>query len=140
MVSSLTALIELLDLEELEVNIFRGRSPKEDRQRVFGGQVAGQALVAASGELGIAVEDDDAFVGRMGPAPSRDLQGEPRPGVLQPSLEAGPQLGNPMDDVVAVDEEELGCAHRSSQCPPNTTKPRFRSSSARRASISFAVA
>jgi acyl-CoA thioesterase-2 len=47
MVSSLSALIELLDLEELEVNIFRGRSPKEDRQRVFGGQVAGQALVAA---------------------------------------------------------------------------------------------
>ncbi len=29
------------------MNIFRGQSPKEDRQRVFGGQVAGQALVAA---------------------------------------------------------------------------------------------
>ncbi|HEV7732458.1 MAG TPA: acyl-CoA thioesterase II [Candidatus Binatia bacterium] len=40
-------LVELLDLEELEVNIFRGRSPQENRQRVFGGQVAGQALVAA---------------------------------------------------------------------------------------------
>jgi acyl-CoA thioesterase-2 len=44
---ALDALLELLDLEELEVNIFRGRSPEEDRQRVFGGQVAGQALVAA---------------------------------------------------------------------------------------------
>ncbi len=43
----LDRLIGLLDLEELEVNIFRGRSPDEDRQRVFGGQVAGQALVAA---------------------------------------------------------------------------------------------
>ena len=43
----LDRLIELLDLEELEVNIFRGRSPQENRQRVFGGQVAGQALVAA---------------------------------------------------------------------------------------------
>ena len=43
----LDRLIDLLDLEELEVNIFRGRSPQEDRQRVFGGQVAGQALVAA---------------------------------------------------------------------------------------------
>jgi acyl-CoA thioesterase-2 len=43
----LDRLIELLDLEELEVNIFRGRNPPEDRQRVFGGQVAGQALVAA---------------------------------------------------------------------------------------------
>jgi acyl-CoA thioesterase-2 len=40
-------LVSLLDLEELEVNIFRGRSPQENRQRVFGGQVAGQALVAA---------------------------------------------------------------------------------------------
>jgi acyl-CoA thioesterase II len=45
--SALQNLIALLDLEELEVNIFRGVSPKEDRQRVFGGQVAGQALVAA---------------------------------------------------------------------------------------------
>jgi len=43
----LDRLIHLLDLEELEVNIFRGRSPQENRQRVFGGQVAGQALVAA---------------------------------------------------------------------------------------------
>ncbi len=40
-------LIEILDLEELDVNLFRGRSPQENRQRVFGGQVAGQALVAA---------------------------------------------------------------------------------------------
>jgi len=28
------------DLEAIEVNIFRGRSPDENRQRVFGGQVA----------------------------------------------------------------------------------------------------
>jgi acyl-CoA thioesterase-2 len=47
MPTALDDLIELLDLEELEVNIFRGRSPQEQRQRVFGGQVAGQALVAA---------------------------------------------------------------------------------------------
>jgi acyl-CoA thioesterase-2 len=40
-------LLEILDLEDLEVNVFRGRSPQEKRQRVFGGQVAGQALVAA---------------------------------------------------------------------------------------------
>lgn len=45
---ALDSLIALLDLEELELNIFRGVSPKEDRQRVFGGQVAGQALVAAT--------------------------------------------------------------------------------------------
>ncbi len=42
------ALVELLDLEPIEVNIFRGVSPDEKRQRVFGGQVAGQALVAAA--------------------------------------------------------------------------------------------
>ncbi|GGY87580.1 acyl-CoA thioesterase II [Streptomyces nitrosporeus] len=40
-------LVDLLDLERIEVNIFRGRSPHESLQRVFGGQVAGQALVAA---------------------------------------------------------------------------------------------
>jgi acyl-CoA thioesterase II len=45
--SALDALVELLDLERLEVNLFRGVSPEDDRQRVFGGQVAGQALVAA---------------------------------------------------------------------------------------------
>jgi acyl-CoA thioesterase II len=40
-------LVELLDLERIEVDIFRGRSPDENLQRVFGGQVADQALVAA---------------------------------------------------------------------------------------------
>jgi acyl-CoA thioesterase II len=47
MSDSLAALLDLLDLEQIEVNIFRGRSPDETVQRVFGGQVAGQALVAA---------------------------------------------------------------------------------------------
>jgi acyl-CoA thioesterase II len=41
-------LIRILDLEPIEVNVFRGQSPDERRQRVFGGQVAGQALVAAA--------------------------------------------------------------------------------------------
>ena len=54
MSKALDALIELLDLEAIDVNIFRGLSPDEDRQRVFGGQVAGQALVAA----GRTVDDD----------------------------------------------------------------------------------
>jgi acyl-CoA thioesterase-2 len=44
---ALEALLDLLDLEQIELNIFRGRSPDERRQRIFGGQVAGQALVAA---------------------------------------------------------------------------------------------
>jgi acyl-CoA thioesterase-2 len=46
--TALDELIALLDLERLEVNLFRGVSWKDDRPRVFGGQVAGQALVAAS--------------------------------------------------------------------------------------------
>jgi len=40
-------LVRVLDLERIEENIFRGVSPKAEWQRVFGGQVAGQALVAA---------------------------------------------------------------------------------------------
>ena len=41
------ALIDLLDLEPIEVNLVRGQSPADSWQRVFGGQVIGQALVAA---------------------------------------------------------------------------------------------
>jgi len=41
-------LIALLDLEPIEENIFRGTSPQDRSQRVFGGQVLGQALVAAT--------------------------------------------------------------------------------------------
>ena len=41
-------LVALLDLERIEENIFRGVSPNVSLQRVFGGQVAGQALVAAT--------------------------------------------------------------------------------------------
>jgi acyl-CoA thioesterase-2 len=40
--------LDLLDLEPIEVNIFRGRHLPGNRDRVFGGQVAAQALVAAS--------------------------------------------------------------------------------------------
>ncbi len=40
-------LVGLLDLETLEVNLFRGISPPHSLPRVFGGQVAAQALVAA---------------------------------------------------------------------------------------------
>ena len=47
MSETLDRLVDLLDLEQIELNIFRGRSPSDRRQRVFGGQVAGQALVAA---------------------------------------------------------------------------------------------
>ncbi len=48
MSDALANLLAILNLEELEVNLFRGRSPQAGWQRVFGGQVIGQALVAAS--------------------------------------------------------------------------------------------
>ena len=44
------AIEEILDLEQLEVNIYRGRvfSPESGMwQRTFGGHVAGQSLVSA---------------------------------------------------------------------------------------------
>src|SRR4029078_6508036 len=44
---ALDQLLSILDLERLEVNLFRGVSPQVGWQRVFGGQVIGQALVAA---------------------------------------------------------------------------------------------
>jgi acyl-CoA thioesterase II len=47
MASAVKELLATLDLEPLEVNLFRGRSPQSRWQRVFGGQVIGQALVAA---------------------------------------------------------------------------------------------
>jgi acyl-CoA thioesterase-2 len=45
--TALDDLVDLLDLERLEVNLFRGVSPEEGRVRVFGGQVLAQALIAA---------------------------------------------------------------------------------------------
>lgn len=47
MPESLDDLVSLLDLEQIEDNLYRGRQPETSLQRVFGGQVAGQALVAA---------------------------------------------------------------------------------------------
>ncbi len=48
MAEDITGLLSLLDLEPLEVNLFRGYSPQNRWTRVFGGQVVGQALVAAA--------------------------------------------------------------------------------------------
>jgi acyl-CoA thioesterase-2 len=45
---SINDLIDLLDLEEIEKNHYRATSPNDGWQRVYGGQVIGQALVAAS--------------------------------------------------------------------------------------------
>jgi len=48
MPSTIAEFLDLLDLEVIEDNLFRGRQPATSLQRVFGGQVAAHALVAAS--------------------------------------------------------------------------------------------
>jgi acyl-CoA thioesterase-2 len=48
MTTAIETLLAILDLEPLERNLFRGRSPQVGWQRVFGGQVIGQALMAAA--------------------------------------------------------------------------------------------
>lgn len=45
--STMDRLIETLNVEKLEENLFRGMSPQNGWQRVFGGQVIAQALMAA---------------------------------------------------------------------------------------------
>jgi acyl-CoA thioesterase-2 len=47
MSEALRALLQLLDLEQLELNLFRGVSPQDGRPRIFGGQVLAQGMVAA---------------------------------------------------------------------------------------------
>jgi len=52
MSAALDELLSILDLEPLEHNLYRGLSPQVGWQRVFGGQVIGQALVAANRTVG----------------------------------------------------------------------------------------
>ncbi|MGC4941656.1 acyl-CoA thioesterase [Kribbella sp. DT2] len=47
MPESVEDLVDLLDLEKIDDDLFRGRQPQTAAQRVFGGQVLGQALAAA---------------------------------------------------------------------------------------------
>jgi len=49
---ALDSLVKLLDIEPIEVNIFRGVGPEERRLRIFGGQVAAQSLMAAGRTVG----------------------------------------------------------------------------------------
>ena len=48
MAGSAQELAALLELEQLEVDLYRGVQARTERQRVFGGQVAGQSVVAAT--------------------------------------------------------------------------------------------
>jgi acyl-CoA thioesterase-2 len=44
---AMDVLIDTLTLERIEVNLYRGTTPPEERGRIFGGQVIAQALLAA---------------------------------------------------------------------------------------------
>jgi acyl-CoA thioesterase-2 len=55
---AMDVLLRTLDIERLETRLFRGESPQVGWQRVFGGQVIGQALVAATRT----VEQENRFV------------------------------------------------------------------------------
>lgn len=57
MVTNAREIVELLELERLDLNLFRGPQPETMRQRTFGGQVAGQAVMAA-----IRCTDDDFVI------------------------------------------------------------------------------
>ncbi|MGR7027917.1 acyl-CoA thioesterase [Geodermatophilus sp. URMC 62] len=50
--SQAAALMTVLDLEERETDVFVGQTPTTRLQRIFGGQVAGQALMAAGRTVG----------------------------------------------------------------------------------------
>ena len=46
--STTAELLDLLDLEDLDLDLFRGKQPRTTWQRTFGGQVLAQALVAGA--------------------------------------------------------------------------------------------
>lgn len=56
MPASIDDLVRLLDLEDLDTDLYRGTQPETTRQRVFGGQVAAQALVAGARSVDPAYE------------------------------------------------------------------------------------
>ena len=88
-------LLAILDLEQLEHNLFRGRSPQVGWQRVFGGQVIGQALVAACRTV---EGRRPALAARLFPAAGRPrgadhLRGRPHP--RRPQLHDPARRGDP---------------------------------------------
>lgn len=45
--SDIDEITQVLDLEQVELDMFRGRTPNKDGRRIYGGQVVAQALTAA---------------------------------------------------------------------------------------------
>jgi hypothetical protein len=60
---NVNALEQILDLEEIDVNLFRGHSPKAPRWgRVYGGQTVAQALVACGRTVGMLPTNDHPII------------------------------------------------------------------------------
>ena len=125
-------LLAILDLEQLEHNLFRGHSPKSGWQRVFGGQVIGQALVAAQRT----VDGPPApFAARLFHAARRPqgadhLRGRPHPrrrAASPPGAWSAIQHGQAIFSLSAsfqVDEDGLRASVRdAATCPRPTTLP-----------------
>ena len=77
----------VLDLEERETDVFVGQTPSTALQRIFGGQVAGQALIAAGRT--VPAEPGGALAALLLPAARRPARGDPLLGRPDPRR-AGP--------------------------------------------------
>jgi acyl-CoA thioesterase II len=95
--TAMETLIATLDLEKLEENLFRGSSPQVGWQRVFGGQVIGQALMAAQRTV-----PDDRFVHSLHAYFMR-------PG--DPSVPIVYQVERPLDGASFVNRRVLAIQH-----------------------------
>lgn len=80
MPQSVEELVGLLELEEIEPGLYRGRQPQTELQRVFGGQVAGQALAACTNTVpaGRYVHSLHSYFLRPGAGRQQRQQGDPR--------------------------------------------------------------
>jgi len=90
---ALDRLLELLDLEQIEVNIFRGVSPKERVQRVFGGpgrrSGAGRGRPHGCLRTGWCIRCTAYFIRPGDPVGAADLHSGPGSATATPSTPAG---------------------------------------------------
>jgi acyl-CoA thioesterase-2 len=125
MEAEIADLLNLLELEQLEVNLFRGESRDIGSPQVFGGQVLGQALTAASATVaGRVVHSLHAYFLRRGDfnAPivyqvDRSLDGHSFANRRVVAIQHGEQIFN-MAASFQVVEEGLDHQTEMPQVPP----------------------
>lgn len=66
----------------------------------------GQTLIAGTRESEVAVKNDDTLHGRMFLAPFGYQKSKLVSRVFQPPVQAGLQFGEPVDDIITIDEED----------------------------------